>query len=752
MALPDLRIVIVSWNVEPHLRRCLASLPDACKGLAWDVVVVDNASEDKSVDAAREHGASVIANERNRGFAKACNQGIAGSTARYVLLLNPDTECPPGSLAQLVAQADLNPTAGIIGPKLLNADGTTQPSIRRFPSFWSQIGVMLKLHRVMPWAFRRYLAANASPDQAQEVDQVMGACFLIRGELIQQIGGLDERYFIWFEEVDYCKQALKKGWSVRYEPSVAVTHHGGQSFGQLVTVQKQQLFNASLVAFFEKWHPGIQPELLKAAQPIALALAWLAGKMPYSGWAAGILALEIISRLTIFHDAANSVALIPIAIAVALMTYKRPTFGLAILAVELLIGSQGRLLQLWGWPGAVSLRMALFIAFLLGWSARAFWKVRLFAILKERWEWVLLAAAICYGVAWGWTNPALVADVNAWAYGLLLIPVIHLARTQRERLVSDILPVLFVAPIWLAIKAVGLEYLFAHGLAVVEPPSPLYLWIRRTGTGEITPLTTEIHRIFMQSQVFALAALLLCTSYYFTTHEKGFQKYQRATGWVLLAAIITLLVGYSRSFWIGAVAGLALLIALHLRGIVQIVWAALRGTILAIIAAVILTIAIAFPYPSTPQIQDTNALAERISTSDAASSSRWELIAAMGDAIEAHPIVGYGLGATLTYQSSDPRVLAQNPDGQYTTFAFEWGWLDHWFKLGVFGLIAMAILIVRIAIRVFQTNASRWMRYGVFASLIALAVTHFFTPYLNHPLGIGYLLMIEGWVELQPKE
>ncbi|MEN9557653.1 MAG: hypothetical protein RL141_22 [Candidatus Parcubacteria bacterium] len=792
----DLRVVVVSWNVEGLLRRCLASLPEACAGLVWDVVVVDNASADGSVNVATAAGAMVIANGDNRGFAKACNQGMAGSDARYILLLNPDTECPAGSLTALVREADARPDAGIVGPKLLNTDGSVQTSIRRFPTFWSQVGVMLKLHNFFPRLFGHYFAEDVSLEKEQDVDQVMGSCFLIRRALMEQIGGLDERYFIWFEEVDYCRQAVQRGWTVRYLPSVSVTHHGGQSFDQVFSLRKQRYLNASVVAYFKKWHGEGLARALRMLAPVSLALAWMVGRIGLSGWgskkvlggnrltgnaiggvaffrisasafdrkkvppqrslwmwASVIVGVEVLSRATMFYDGANGIATLIVGMLVAIVAWNRPTMALGLIALELLIGSHGRLLQLWGWPGVVSLRMMMFAAFFAGWGARAFWKVGVMRILKERWEWVLVAVAILYGAIFGiLQNPMVVADANSWLYGLLLIPVIHLAQTQKERLMRDVLPVLILGPIWLAAKAVGIEYLFAHGLAVVDPPTDFYLWIRRTGVGEVTPLTPVIHRVFMQSQVFALPALLLCTSYHFATHEKGvWNKYRHVIAWSLLAAVIALIIGYSRSLWIGAAAGLVALIVLHLRNIksaIRVSCTAIRGAVYVLLAAAILTIAIVIPIPSAPDIADANVVTNRISTTDAASASRWDLLSAMKSAIRERPIFGYGLGATITYRSSDPRVLAANPTGAYTTSAFEWGWLDHWFKLGIFGLLAIVVLVARLGIRILRTNAEQWVKYGAFASLVALAATHFFTPYLNHPLGLGYLVMLEGWCVL----
>ncbi|MBU0540616.1 glycosyltransferase family 2 protein [Patescibacteria group bacterium] len=277
----DLRIIIVSWNVERLLERCLKSLPTACAGLDWEAIMADNASNDGSVEMAEKCAQElngrlhIIANKDNRGFAKACNQGISGYDARYVLLLNPDTECPPDSLLNLVKAADNNPKAGIFGPQLIYPDGKHQPSVRRFPTVWNQIGILLKLHHLLPWLFKNYFNPLANDKDKIKVDQVMGACFLIRRELIEQIGGLDERYFIWFEEVDYCKQAKQRGWEVDHEPFVTVIHHGGESFAQLFSTHKQRIFNDSLKKYFTKWHPGWRARLISLVCPVAILEAYI---------------------------------------------------------------------------------------------------------------------------------------------------------------------------------------------------------------------------------------------------------------------------------------------------------------------------------------------------------------------------------------------------------------------------------------------------------------------------------------------
>jgi N-acetylglucosaminyl-diphospho-decaprenol L-rhamnosyltransferase len=778
----DLRIVIVSWNVESLLDRCLSSLDQACGALDWDVVVVDNHSHDRSLEITKTHRAAIIANPDNRGFAKACNQGISGSDARYVLLLNPDTECPAGSLQKLVQIADQHPEAGIVGPKLLNTDGSVQASIRRFPRVWSQAGIMLKLHNVFPGLFKRYFAEDLSLEREQDVDQVMGACFLIRRALIEQIGTLDERYFIWFEEVDYCRQAQAHGWKIRYVPSVSVTHHGGQSFGQVFSFKKQGYFNDSLVKYFKKWQPTWQWVLVWALQPASLAMAWLIGMLGIGGrgsrgflhrdeglitfrsvmgWMAVIFGVELISALTIFRDTPNAIACLIAGLLVGIIAFRKPTLGLALVALELVIGSKGSLLQIWGWPGIVPLRVLMFGTFMLGWSLKKLtirgwvgsWKDT-WMVLRHRIEWILLVGFVLYAIVRGFliSGGPVVADANAWIFLLLLVPVLDLYRTERQGVKRDVVPAVVAGLVWLGLKTLGLEYIFSHGFASISPQ--LYLWVRRTGVGEVTLVTANAFRIFMQSYVYALPAVFFGASYYFTTHDKGLSQYRALLNALTFCGIFLLAISLSRSMWIGTAVGLLVLAVYYLKregmkSLVRIAQGSLKLAGWGALSLIVIFTTLAFPIPHVDVASLGALFGSRASTSDAASVSRWRLLSALEEKISEHPILGSGFGATVTYKTSDPRILAQNPTGLYTTYAFEWGWLEHWIKFGVFGFLLMILLVIRIGVRLVSAKKLEpWMRYAALASLVGLAVTHIFTPYLNHPLGFGYLFFLEAMTEV----
>lgn len=304
MVQPDLSIVIVHWKVRRLLERCLQSLQKYRAGLNLEIFVVDNDSCDGTSEMLMvEHMDVVcIALPRNIGFAAAGNLGIKQSQAEYVLLLNPDTEIRADTLATMLQYMKENQSVGILGPKILNSDGSVQLSVRKMPGLWSQILTLLKLQNVLAdkqplerylsgQALRffsklrslfshshhlsDYLQTNFNYNQAQSVEQVMGAAMLIRRKLIEQIGLLDQGFFIWFEEVDYCWRAKQAGWSVVYLPQATVQHQGGASFDQSSVLRKQLIFDRSLLYFFWKNKPLWQFLIILLLVPLNLFLTMI---------------------------------------------------------------------------------------------------------------------------------------------------------------------------------------------------------------------------------------------------------------------------------------------------------------------------------------------------------------------------------------------------------------------------------------------------------------------------------------------
>jgi len=279
---PDVSIIIVNWNTRQLLLDCLAALPAATDGLETEIWVVDNGSRDGSVDAVQRYFPDVfiIANPDNRGFATANNQAIRASSGRYVMLLNSDTIAQPASISRLVHFLDIHPMVGVVGPQLLNADGSLQPSWACFPNLLTEL-----TGKKIRWR-RRYPTFDGSP--AYETDWLDGAALLLRREVLTHVGLLDEAYFMYTEEVDWCYRIKRAGWPICYLPTASIIHFGGQSSKQAATRMKAELYFSKL-RFFAKHYGqgtarllgyGLQTIFLIKAAIGSIVIAWNGGHHP----------------------------------------------------------------------------------------------------------------------------------------------------------------------------------------------------------------------------------------------------------------------------------------------------------------------------------------------------------------------------------------------------------------------------------------------------------------------------------------
>jgi GT2 family glycosyltransferase len=217
---------------------------------------VDNGSTDGSTSLVRDGFPSVtiVANNENRGFAAANNQGIVISGGRYVMLLNPDTEVLDGALETMVAYADQHPQVGVVGPQLLSADGAVQPSRYRFPTVATAIFESTWLQPYAPRrVLSRYYVRDQREDTIHDVDWVRGAALVIRREVVDKVGLLDEAYFMYSEELDWCRRIRDAGWRVVYLPTAQVVHHEGKSSAQAVPARHVH-FHTSKLRYYGKYH------------------------------------------------------------------------------------------------------------------------------------------------------------------------------------------------------------------------------------------------------------------------------------------------------------------------------------------------------------------------------------------------------------------------------------------------------------------------------------------------------------------
>jgi GT2 family glycosyltransferase len=234
MSAPDVRVGIVSWNTAELLDACLAALPAALGPLRAEVVVVDNASADASVDVASRHAVQVVVNGANEGYARAMNQALADAEAPVLIALNPDTVPPPGSLAALVDALRAAPGAGLVAPRLVHADGRPQHSAYRFPSVPLAAVVCFtppRLQRGRLGARWRLEAARA-PDPSGPVDWAIGAVHVIRRAALDGAPPYSERWFMYAEDLELCWRLRRTGWRTELVADVAVPHVGNASGAQ----------------------------------------------------------------------------------------------------------------------------------------------------------------------------------------------------------------------------------------------------------------------------------------------------------------------------------------------------------------------------------------------------------------------------------------------------------------------------------------------------------------------------------------
>ena len=273
MAAPDISVVVVSWRTRELTLACLAAVAaDAARGeAAVETVLVDNASGDGTAEAVRGAfpGVEVVAANRNLGFAAGCNLGLSRARGRYALLLNPDAEIPPGTLGALVRFLDAAPRAGAAGCRLVSPSGEPQFSAGRFLTPFNQFAETIGLARLVPAAaLRRSYHEREIAGEAAEVDWAVGACLALRRAALDEVGGLDERFFMYSEDEDLCYRLRRAGWGVHLLSGVRVRHVGGGSASQALARMRDEA-RASQQAFVRKHGGAVRAALFRALMRVA---------------------------------------------------------------------------------------------------------------------------------------------------------------------------------------------------------------------------------------------------------------------------------------------------------------------------------------------------------------------------------------------------------------------------------------------------------------------------------------------------
>lgn len=471
-----------------------------------------------------------------------------------------------------------------------------------------------------------------------------------------------------------------------------------------------------------------------------------------------IFLTELLSFAAYFLPAWQIYLLTASFLAVFLLSLVSLEAGVLIAVVELVIGSKGHLFSAEIFGVSFSLRLAIWLALMLAsfiyiyrCGFLASWKL----YGKKYRYWLSLILILFFvifgflqGLYQGYSLTTIFSDGNAWLYLGLIVPILLVYQDAELVKRKRLLRVFYLAVAWLSFKTLALLFIFSHNLQIMPD---IYLWVRRSGIGEITAMGGGWQRVFIQSQIYApIAFLMLLWPAVQGDHSSRRQQILNILALSGLTAVI--IISMSRSFWLAlALAGvLAALISWRLS--YKLYFKALAYFVAALVgAACLIFIAVKFPYPNPQAGLSAEALAARLdfSGNEAALASRWSLLPNLWTEIKQAPLLGQGFGATVSYYSQDPRVLAQNPSGWYTTYAFEWAYLDTWLKVGILGLLAFLIWLFLLLFGLWRQAIIEtepvFMALG--ASLLFLMIVNVFTPYLNHPLGLSFLLFSSCFIK-----
>lgn len=465
-----------------------------------------------------------------------------------------------------------------------------------------------------------------------------------------------------------------------------------------------------------------------------------------------LLFLDLLSYFAFFNTSLLKISFILIALAGAALAIYKLEYGILILLAELLIGSKGYLFY---WPlGAklIPIRMVLWVVVMTvfsvkflkqfiksGKASEYYQKIANFSCSKY---FLLLGFFVVIGVVNGFLRGHSLSniffDFNAFIYLLLIFPAIVTYTKdeagdkpdKEEPLATNLKAVFLGGAIYLSLETLILLFIFTHNLNFAPD---IYAWLRKTLVGEMTPTLSGWPRIFIQSQIYPIIAFL------FLSFKESCKKSD-----IFLAALFlsSALISFSRSFWLALI--VTIIFSLYLiwryQGFKKSSRLFLKISGAGVLSFLIVYIVAIFPYPKAGAFNAD--FLNRISNGgESAISSRWSLMPELFKEIKREPILGQGYGATVTYKSSDPRILQDNPSGIYTTYAFEWGYLDLWLKIGLLGLLSYFILLFILVKKSLKKKNINYLNLGLGMGLIFLALTHIFTPYLNHPLGFGFLII-----------
>lgn len=461
---------------------------------------------------------------------------------------------------------------------------------------------------------------------------------------------------------------------------------------------------------------------------------------------AGLAAMFGVSLL-VFDTVFAGPLLIAVVVLTLALTWQRLEYGILIAFAELFANSHGHLVFVDLFGIQVSLRMAVFAGVMVGWLGLFVSKRVALNWRDQRLGWfALLLLGIVLGAALGVLNHPLrdvFSDGNAYLYLAYLLPILSVQWTAETK--RWLIQVLMASAAWVVLLTFGLLFIFTH-----FPEWTLrdvYVFVRDTRTGELTKMSGPLFRVFLQAQISVVIAWILSVAAGF--YQKNLSRNQWLV-WILISSVCfaTFMLSLSRSFWVGGLVAFACLAGWLIKKrllTLKRVSGLVGGTLMVSIVLMLVTLLFPYPQPVTSVGNFRDLFSDRSTDiSDVAVSSRWKLLPPLWQGIGEQPIVGSGFGQTVTFQTDDPRVRAFSPDGSWTTFALEWGWLELWLKMGILGPIGFIYAMVMIGIAIHQQlfKNHQWLGVSLILVLLFLAATHVFSPYLNHPLGLGLLLFM----------
>ncbi len=466
-----------------------------------------------------------------------------------------------------------------------------------------------------------------------------------------------------------------------------------------------------------------------------------------------IIAFEFISLLGWFYPDINHIIFGILTAGIFILAWKRLDLAVFVLVIELVIGSKGYLFSWNIGDLTISIRLALFISVLAVWVLKYFLRGKI-AIRKSNLYWwyigflIIFVWGVLNGFLRGNDNKNIFFDANGWLYFGLFFVFFEAIRNREN--IKKLLEVLLASVTALGIKTLTLLFLFAGQYTFLPE---IYRWVRDTRVNEVTLITNNFYRIFSQSHIYSMLAFIILLTVLSLLAKKSLDNRFLKISLVFIIASLSVLISYSRTFWLSLAVvfiGMLYFFIYKYKFTVQKTFRYLAILFIVLVAQVMFI----FVFINTPNWikfgGETTSLSslvdERLGdTQEAALQSRWNLLEPLARKMLHHPVVGAGFGTEVTYLSEDPRIV-ESSGGIYSTFVFEWGYFDIILKVGLLGLMIYLLFIWKIAQKGFRAyrmleSEEKIICLGLLFGLLALVVTHLTTPYLNHPLGIGYIMI-----------